>query len=116
MNDKRKRELEGIKKLKDACCRHFTGIQNKVCEMKMQYAPGGNPCFADGHCPQYSPLTADELEAKYAAMAREALLLKQGLSSCCDAPLNTAHVITTGRFKNHGPRFCSKCGQLAFMV
>lgn len=35
---------------------------------------------------------------------------------CCNAPIDTSHVIREGRNKNHGPRFCSKCKKLLFMV
>ena len=58
-------------------------------------------------------------------------LMLKGLSSCCEAPLDTSKVINSdqlknhgtlfwvinsGQFKNHGPRFCSKCKRLCFVV
>lgn len=38
------------------------------------------------------------------------------LSSCCNAAIDKSHVITSGRHKGHGPRYCSKCGRCLFMV
>jgi ribonuclease HI len=45
-------------------------------------------------------------------------LMNAGLSQCCEAPLDTSRVIHRPghRHHNHGPRYCSKCGKLAFMV
>jgi hypothetical protein len=42
--------------------------------------------------------------------------LKKGISTCRKAPIDESHVIKTGRHKNHGPRFCSKCKRCVFMV
>lgn len=39
-----------------------------------------------------------------------------GTSSCCGAPIDTSHVIPSGRHMGHGPRYCSKCGRCLFMV
>jgi hypothetical protein len=38
------------------------------------------------------------------------------LSPCCEAPIDESRVIRDGCYKGHGPRFCSKCGELVYMV
>lgn len=38
------------------------------------------------------------------------------LSNCCEAPIDYSQVIEKGRYKNHGPRYCSKCKKCLFMV
>lgn len=107
-----------------AKCRHFNGVQNKECDNKIKYPEGGIKmlaCFGPGvslelRCDGYNPLTPEELDAKEAEFQRHMDLMRQGLSSCCEAPFDTSQVITKGQFKNHGPRFCSKCHKLCFMV
>lgn len=47
---------------------------------------------------------------------RRLALLDQGLSFCCEAPLDERQVITSGKYKGHGPRFCSKCKAFQFQV
>lgn len=83
---------------------------------------GSLPC-ADrfnlgGHatCPSYSPLTAEEIAERDAADKRSMDLLRQGLSSCCEAPIDESRVIREGRHKGHGPRYCGKCGRCVFVV
>lgn len=113
------RTREELKKRRDAKCRHFNGIQNGMCEGGIKYPPNHDVCFGQGGeemCDGYSPLTAEELEKKEADMQRHMDLMRKGLSSCCEAPFDTTQVITSGRFKNHGPRYCSKCKRLCFMV
>ena len=110
------RTREGAKK-SDARCRHFNGIQNGKCESKIEYPKWRLiPCFGEVECDGYSPLNVEELAAKEADHQRHMDLMRQGLSSCCEAPFNVSHVITKGQFKNHGPRFCSKCKRCCFMV
>jgi hypothetical protein len=113
------RDKEQLKKRRDAKCRHFNGLQNKVCESKFEYPDDYEVCFGmvgGTECSGYIPFTAEELAEKSAALVRQLELLKAGLSSCCEAPFDTSHVITEGEHKNHGPRFCSKCKALCFMV
>jgi hypothetical protein len=111
-------DREQAKKRRDARCRHFTGIQNETCDAKVKYPHiSVLPCYGEhGECSGYSPLTVEELAAKEAEQQRHIDLMRQGLSSCCEAPFDTSQVITSGRFKNHGPRFCSKCKRVCFMV
>jgi hypothetical protein len=112
-------DKEQAKKRRDSRCRHFNGIQHGMCESKIKYPANHDVCFGQGgedECGGYIPLTTEELAAKEAKIQRSMDLMRQGLSSCCEVPFDTSHVITSGRFKNHGPRFCSKCKCLCFMV
>lgn len=108
-------------------CRHFNGIQNDACEAGINYRqegivpakPRGLACFGDVDpqpCSNYQPNTPVEIAAEEAETARVLGLLVRGLSSCCEAPLDLSRVILDGQYKGHGPRFCSKCGKLAFRV
>ena len=113
------RSKEESKKRRDAKCRHFNGIQNGTCESKITYPSDYEVCFGkigDTECGGYNPLNLEELAAKEAETERHMNLMRKGLSSCCKAPFDTSHVITSGQHKNHGPRFCSKCKKLCFMV
>lgn len=38
------------------------------------------------------------------------------LSNCCEAPIDYSQVIEKGRYKNHGPRYCSKCNRCLYLV
>ena len=111
------RELREKRRAKK--CRHFNGLQNRICESKFEYPENYEVCFGEEgntFCSGYVPFTAEELAEKSAKLVRQLELLKLGLSSCCEAPFDTSHVITEGEHKNHGPRFCSKCKTLCFMV
>lgn len=43
-------------------------------------------------------------------------VLRTGITDCCQAEVDTTHVIKEGRHKGHGRYYCSKCKQLLFMV
>ena len=103
---------------RDTRCRHFNGVQNKVCESKVEYPACTIPCFGEGNleCEGYYPLSSEELAARDAADTRRYCLWKQGLSDCCEAPIDMKFVAAKGAFKGHGPRYCSKCRNLLFMV
>ena len=68
------------------------------------------------HCDGYEPWTEDEIAKRERETDERLGALAAGLSPCCRAPLDTSQVIKAGRHKGHGPRFCSACGKLAFMV
>jgi hypothetical protein len=108
-------EAEARRKKK---CRHFNGTMNGMCASKIVYPADIDVCFgqAEPECGGYNPLTADEYALKEAERVRFLNLLKQGLSSCCEAPIDTSQAITSGQHKDHGPRFCSKCKRMIFMV
>ena len=67
-------------------------------------------------CDLYEPHTKEEIEAEDKEFQRTVELMKKGLSSCCEAPIDISHVITDGQHKGHGPRYCSKCKRMAYMV
>ena len=113
------RRREEQRARRDKKCRHFNGIQNGMCDSKVEYPSDVDICFGDGgenECGGYDPLTVEELAKKEVEMQRHMDLMRQGLSSCCEAPFDTSQVITKGYSKGHGPRFCSKCKRLCFMV
>ena len=85
------------------------------------------PCMGDkqgsvirGHriepCDLHEPHTREEIEAEDKEFQQMIDLMKQGLSSCCGAQIDTSMVITEGQYKNHGPRFCSACGRCVYMI
>jgi len=67
-------------------------------------------------CDKYEPLTPEEIDAEIAEHDREIACLLRGVSRCCEAPIDERAVILDGEHKGHGPRFCSKCGNVVFMV
>jgi len=68
------------------------------------------------HCDGYAPFTEDEIAERERETDERLSALAAGLSSCCRAPLDISQVIQSGRHKGHGPRFCSACGKVAFLV
>jgi len=108
-------------------CQHFSGIQHDTCKRGVRYLDvrindGESfpfPCASNnerGHCDQFVATTNEQINEREARITRALDLIEQGLSACCEAPLDLSHVITDGQYKGHGPRFCSKCQKLAFMV
>jgi hypothetical protein len=67
-------------------------------------------------CKKYEALTEKEIQAELDDHERTMRLMMEGLSSCCEAPIDESQVIAEGQHKGHGPRFCSKCKKLAYMV
>lgn len=84
--------------------------------------PGGTPDAqsAEGPAPgkavpaEAGPTPAD----REAEIDRILALMERGLSSCCEAPIDTSRVIDRPghRHHGHGPRTCSKCGGFLFVV
>jgi len=102
-------------------CRHFNGLRNDNCEAGIKYNFSNFmrlTCWGEdeGSCEMYSPFSAEELAQQEVEFERHMDLLRQGLSGCCEAPIDTSQVIAAGRHKNHGPRFCSKCKKVMFIV
>lgn len=101
-------------------CRHFTGIQHARCEEGLRYKQewrGHLPCLGESQaCRGYSPRTAEELASQEREAERRLALVSRGLSACCEQPLDTSRVIPDGPRAGHGPRLCSACNRLAFMV
>lgn len=75
-----------------------------------KYNPGGATCDK-----QEFP-TPEELAVQEAKDERTTDLMRRGLSSCCESPIDESRVIREGRHKGHGPRFCSKCGRCVLVV
>jgi len=103
-------------------CRHYTGLHNNdSCEAGIEYRIGVSlyrTCWGEDSrgCDQYNAFSAEELAQQEVEFEHHMDLLRQGLSGCCEAPINTSRVIAAGRHKNHGPRFCSKCKKVVFVV
>lgn len=96
-------------------------------ERECVHRKGGRGCAKDhqcsvyklsgrAQCPGYEPPTPEIVEARRAANRRRMELLSRGLSDCCEASIDTRNVVTEGRYKGHGPRYCSKCHRLLFYV
>jgi hypothetical protein len=113
-----------------ATCQHFNGVQFHRCKAGVAYSsvrgsvPYSHACIRTDRwheggrpeCEHYVAQTLEQVEADYAELKRRLALHAKGLSGCCEAPLDLQQVITSGRHKGHGPRFCSKCGVIAFLV
>ena len=106
-------------------CKHFTGTAHKRCEAGVDYKsvrdttvnPYRLACFeADLSCDKREYPSEEEIAAAEARRQHVLDCIQRGLSPCCEAPLDNREVLTSGEFKGHGPRFCSKCGKLVFMV
>ena len=102
-------------------CRHYNGLHNECCEAGIKhnftFFKSGT-CWGEdpGGCDQYNAFSAEELAQQEVEFEHRMDLLRQGLSGCCEAPIDMSQVITAGRHKNHGPRFCSKCKKVVMVV
>jgi hypothetical protein len=67
-------------------------------------------------CDLYKAISDEEIQNRIDEIHQFEENMMKGLSNCCQAPIDESHVITKGRHKGHGPRFCSKCKRLAYMV
>ncbi len=114
-------------------CVHFTGIQHDTCEAGIAYRDvnGGRkhlavlPCLPNmPHlareesvpCEKCRFPTEEEIAADDFEVTKVLDCIEAGVSPCCGAPLDEARVIRSGRHKGHGPRYCTKCKQLAFRM
>ena len=122
--EQRCREREARRRLR---CRHFNGMINDTCNVGVEYisvrdtstAPYGYPCFSEGSllCEHKQLYSEEELLAQDAQAKLDSELLSKGLSLCCKAPIDNRCVIPPGSpHAGHGPRFCSKCGKIVFIV
>ena len=123
--------------MRDGWCKHFTGTQNTRCKAGVCYqdvavdhkplqAAHGTvrrsmPCIAKYNpggavCEKREEYTDEELAEQEASMKRKHDLMAKGLSDCCEAPIDRSRVIESGRYKGHGPRYCSKCGKCLLIV
>lgn len=112
-------------------CKHFNGVggYSKKCEAGIYYSEVEDkniprlrniPCFGwEGittACEKYQPPTSEELAKEEAEFQRVMDMFAKDISPCCEAPIDKSQVIQSGTHKNHGPRFCSKCGKMVYMV
>lgn len=121
-------------------CRHRGGLSRDICEANVRYDEvsrraelGDLGCFCrlpcmgkepgtedNGQivqpCEQYESTPREDIEQAERDMERAIELMKKGLSSCCEATIDESHVIREGEHKGHGPRYCSECGKVAYMV
>ena len=67
-------------------------------------------------CDKYEPLTEEMIAEHEKDVQRTIDCLRADVSSCCEAPIDKSQVIKDGKHKNHGPRFCSKCKKMVYMV
>lgn len=102
-------------------CVHFTGIQKNVCKAGVLYQSlmvegwKGLPCIATGKltheercaaCPHFKLPTPEEVKEELEGFAKAFEKIAAGLSTCCEAPLNTAET------KRSVTKTCSKCGHM----
>lgn len=112
-------------------CKHFNGLSNKCCRAGIDYGtvrvvddppPGASfPCIPHMNtmgatCDKAEFPTEAEIDAAIERGERALRLIAENKSPCCEAEIDCRRVIPAGRHKGHGPRFCSRCGKLVFMV
>lgn len=105
-------------------CRHYKGIMNKECKAglnwKKSFDNARNCIGKENGCNIYERFTCKELQEQQKELdiyvEKFKKQTKTGLSMCCEAPIDTSHVIQSGRHKGHGARYCSKCKKCLFMV
>jgi hypothetical protein len=68
------------------------------------------------HCPHWIRQTREEGENRADEIEHAESCIRRGVSACCEAPIDESRVITSGRHKGHGPRICSRCWKIVFMV
>lgn len=77
---------------------------------------GGKTGEGISHCSKYQPLTGAEIQAEIDGWEKSKRCLAEDISSCCEAPIDHSRAIQDGAHAGHGPRYCSKCRKLAYMV
>jgi hypothetical protein len=124
--------LERTTDMNPTKCRHFNGIQHKECKAGICYLDvrktptypntgASFPCLPDSNkesatCSKFDPFTQEEIAKMDAESARVTSLILRDLSPCCEAAIDKSRVIPSGQHKGHGPRFCSACKKLVYMV
>ena len=109
----------------ESCIHYRAAFRNETCRAGLRFKDvqktneGGEglslPChptlnFANAKCEKFAAPTLEQMAANEAAIKNVIESLANGVSPCCKAPLDTSAVCQTGRYKGHGPRFCSACG------
>jgi hypothetical protein len=113
--------------MKTGWCRDYRGITNSTCQCGVQFAqirvaregkPSEQyPCFGKAQgCEFYNGYTQEEVDEDEKKYEKMMTCLRGGVSWCCNEPVDESQIITEGTHKGHGRRYCSKCGQLLYMV
>lgn len=121
-------------------CKYFNGahpIETKVCDKGHKYAdivkleelgmygcmcrlPCVNLSSSENdniqHCDDFIAPTDEEIQMEIKLHEEAIECIEKNISPCCKASINESHIIKSGQYKNHGPRFCSECGKLVYMV
>jgi len=92
------------------------GREGCMLRLPCRGATGETRGISVNECDRYEPVTEEQIQAELKQWDETKACIFSGISSCCKAPLDESQVITEGPRKNHGRRFCSKCGKLVFMV
>ncbi len=121
-------------------CRHHNGTVNKECKVGVVYDVISRrkelgdcgcmlrlPCMGDSvgsttrgnkvePCTSYDSTPREVVEKAEREFQRAMDCMRRNVSQCCGAEIDKTHVIPDGPHKNHGPRFCSSCHKVVFMV
>ena len=119
-------------------CKHFNGTQHKQCKAGVSYdtvhlkhepmvcghghaISGSLPCHEKWNpggatCEKRELPSQEEVAEQEREDERHDDLMRRGLTSCCEAPIDKSQVIVAGPHKGHGPRYCTKCGRCVFIV
>lgn len=114
-------------------CKHYNGAgRYPACAAGIDYKevrqanPGhGNgislPCTPNMNemgiaCPKAEFYAPEEIEQRERESDAAIEKMMNGISPCCDAPIDERCVIPSGRHKGHGPRFCSACKKWMYSV
>lgn len=139
-------DMESMREQLTGKCRHFTGLLHasedrtvtckagisyyhlmKIDELGSRGCMCRTPCTGKkpgteirGHkvayCPKYEAMTEQDIKEELDGWEQTKMALMNNVSSCCYAELDESQVIQEGPHAGHGPRFCSKCKKVAFMV
>ena len=106
-------------------CKHYsTMISNDQCKAGVQYSfpplkPLDYPCFGKNidQCEKRESFSAAEIKAEKKRTSELLRLINEGISPCCNAPIDESQVIVQGGpLDGQGPRFCSKCKKVVYVV
>jgi hypothetical protein len=123
----REKEREQNERMQRECCKHYKGSQ-EICGAGIDIRKHvGGPDFGWGRrmpcnpgsplcdklemvpCDKYEPPTEEELQKDKEETLRMLRLLSEGLSPCCEAPLDKSRLVQKGRYAGSGWVSCSKC-------
>lgn len=105
-------------------CKHYSPMHdNEKCNAGILYwfpflKPINYPCFGKntGRCEKFENYSEDEIRKDQEEVAKILRMVGEGISPCCNAPLDKSQVIVGGQYDGHGPQFCSKCKKFVCRV